>query len=110
MASLPQLGMGPYSKYPSRAVAAAISKYFLLVVAVLGVVGLPFVGFDFENIIIVAGLVTVTFSNTACTATFANVIPGRPVSVFAINHVLPAPSWSIAFITPSPFFRFRTIR
>jgi len=61
VASLTPPEMGDYRKYPGRVVAAAINKYFLLVVAVFGVVGLPFVGFDFENIIIVAGLVTVTF-------------------------------------------------
>jgi hypothetical protein len=59
VASLPELGI--YKKYASRAWAAAMNKYFLLVVAVLAVVSLPFLGFDFENIIIVAGLVTVTF-------------------------------------------------
>ena len=61
VASLPQPDLGAYRKYPGRAVAAAISKYFILVVAVLGVVGLPFLGFTFENVIIVVGLVTVTF-------------------------------------------------
>jgi hypothetical protein len=50
-----------YKKYPGRAKAAAVSKYFLLIVAVLAVLCLPFLGFDFENLIIVAGLVTVTF-------------------------------------------------
>jgi len=50
-----------YKRYPGRAWAAAISKYCLLVVAILSVVLLPFLGFDIENIIIVAGLVTVTF-------------------------------------------------
>jgi len=59
VASLPETGA--YKKYASRATAAAWSKYFLLVVAVLAVVLLPVLGFDFENLIIVAGLATVTF-------------------------------------------------
>lgn len=59
VASLPDVGV--YEKYASRAWAAGVSKYLLLVVAVLGVVSLPFLGFDFENLIIVVGLVTVTF-------------------------------------------------
>ena len=50
-----------YKKYPGRAWAAAISKYCLLVVAILSVVLLPILGFDIENMIIVVGLVTVTF-------------------------------------------------
>ena len=50
-----------YKRYKSRAWAAAISKYCLLLVAILGVVALPIVGFDIEDLIIVAGLVTVTF-------------------------------------------------
>jgi len=59
MASLPDLGA--YKKYPGRAWAAAISKYCLLVVAVAGVVLMPVLGFDFENLIIEAGLITVTY-------------------------------------------------
>jgi hypothetical protein len=50
-----------YGKFPSRANAAAWNKYFVLVVAVLGLVLLPFLGDYIENTIIVAGLVTVTF-------------------------------------------------
>jgi len=50
-----------YKKYPRRALAAAISKYCLLLVAILAVVCLPLVGFDLEDLIIVAGLATVTF-------------------------------------------------
>jgi len=50
-----------YRKFPSRARAAAWSKYFILVVAVLGLVLLPFLGDYVENAIIVAGLATVTF-------------------------------------------------
>jgi hypothetical protein len=50
-----------YDKFPSRALAAAVSKYFLLVVAVLGVLVLPFAGFTLENLIIVVGLAAVTF-------------------------------------------------
>ena len=50
-----------YKRYPSRAWAAVISKYCILVVAILSVVLLPILGFDFENMIIVAGLVTVTY-------------------------------------------------
>jgi hypothetical protein len=53
--------MDVYKKYPGRAWAAAVSKYCLLVIAVLAVVLLPFLGFDFENLIITAGLATVTF-------------------------------------------------
>ncbi len=48
-------------KFRSRAWAAAISKYCLLVIAVLGVVTLPFLGFTLENLVIVAGLATVTY-------------------------------------------------
>jgi len=59
LASLPELST--YKKYPGRAKAAAVSKYFLLVVAVLAVVLLPILGFGFENLVIVAGLATVTF-------------------------------------------------
>jgi hypothetical protein len=59
VASLPETGL--YKRYNSRAWAAAINKYCLLFVAILSVVLLPFLGFDPENLIIVAGLVTVTF-------------------------------------------------
>jgi hypothetical protein len=58
VAALPDTGA--YRKYPGRAWAAAFNKYFLLVVAVLSVVFLPILGFTLENIIIVAGLITVT--------------------------------------------------
>jgi hypothetical protein len=61
VASLPQPDLALYRKYPNRAVAAAFSKYFILVVAVLAVVSLPLMGFDLENIVITAGLVTVTY-------------------------------------------------
>jgi hypothetical protein len=59
VASLPQAGIS--EKYRSRAVAAAISKYCLLVVAVVGVATLPMLGLTVENIIIVIGLITVTY-------------------------------------------------
>jgi hypothetical protein len=59
VASLPD--MFTYKKYPGRAKAATVNKYCLLVVALLSVVCLPFLGFDFENLIVTAGLVTVTF-------------------------------------------------
>jgi len=59
VASLTELDT--YKKYAGRAWAAAVSKYCLLVIAVLAVVSLPFVGFDLENLIIVIGLATVTF-------------------------------------------------
>jgi hypothetical protein len=58
LASLPELST--YKKYPGRVRAAAWSKNILLVVTILAVVCLPF-GFDFEDVIIVAGLVAVTF-------------------------------------------------
>jgi hypothetical protein len=58
VASLPSTEMN--RKYEGRAWAAAFSKYFLLVVAVLSVVSLPLMGFDLENLIVVVGLVTVT--------------------------------------------------
>jgi hypothetical protein len=51
----------PFKRYKSRAWAAAISKYGILVIAILSVVLLPLLGFTFENIIIVVGLITVTF-------------------------------------------------
>ena len=50
-----------YTKYRSRAWAAAISKYCILVVAILGVVLFPFLGDYLENGIIVVGLITVTY-------------------------------------------------
>jgi hypothetical protein len=50
-----------YKKYPGRAWAATVNKYCLLVVAVVAVLCLPVLGFNFENIIIVIGLATVTF-------------------------------------------------
>jgi hypothetical protein len=59
LASLPE--SGAFKKYPGRAWAAAVNKYCILVVAILSVVLLPFLGFDVENLIIVAGLATVTF-------------------------------------------------
>jgi hypothetical protein len=61
LATLPQPDSVVYRKYAGRAVAAAFSKYFILVVAVLAVVSLPFLGFSVENIIITVGLVTVTY-------------------------------------------------
>lgn len=59
VASLPEVTI--YKKYPGRAWAAAISKYCLLVVTILAVMCLPVVGFDFEDLIIVAGLAMVTY-------------------------------------------------
>jgi hypothetical protein len=59
VASLPETGL--YKKYKGRAWAAAISKYCILVVAILSVVLLPVLGFDLENIIIAVGLSTVTY-------------------------------------------------
>jgi len=59
VASLPQLST--FKKYPSRAWAAAINKYCILVVAVFSVVLLPMLGFDLENIVIIIGLGAVTF-------------------------------------------------
>jgi len=50
-----------FKKYPSRAWAAAVSKYSILVVAIAAVVLLPFLGFTLENIIVTVGLITVTF-------------------------------------------------
>ncbi len=60
LASLPPQ-IDEFRKYPGRAWAAAISKYVLLVVAILSVLSLPLLGFDLENGIVVIGLVTVTF-------------------------------------------------
>jgi hypothetical protein len=59
VASLPDLAT--FKKYPSRARMAALSKYSVLVVAVAAVILLPFLGFDFENLVITVGLITVTF-------------------------------------------------
>jgi hypothetical protein len=59
LASLPQVTVN--KKYASRATAAAVNKHCLLVVAILGVVLLPFLGFTIENLIIAVGLITVTF-------------------------------------------------
>ena len=59
VASLSQVDIS--KKYRSRAVAAAISKYCLLLVAVLGVLTLPLLGLTLENIVIVIGLVAVTY-------------------------------------------------
>jgi hypothetical protein len=59
LASLPQVGLS--KKYRGRAVAAAISKYCLALVAGVGVVTLPFLGITVENVIIVIGLITVTY-------------------------------------------------
>jgi len=92
VASLPLPDAVLYRKYANRAWAAAVSKYFLLVVAVLAVISLPFMGFTIENIVITAGLVTVT-------ATFASTIPRRPASAFAIKPALPRPSSSTVCIT-----------
>lgn len=54
-----------YERYPSRARAAAGSKYVLLVVTVIGALLVPFFwrfsGFSLEDVIILAGLSTVTF-------------------------------------------------
>jgi hypothetical protein len=60
VAALPAPGADGYQKFQSRAWAAAFDKYFILIVAVLSVVLLPFLGFTAENVIIVAGLITVT--------------------------------------------------
>lgn len=59
IASLPDLTT--YKKFPGRARMAALSKYSVLVVAVAAVLLLPVLGFTFENLVIAAGLVTVTF-------------------------------------------------
>ena len=60
LASLPD--SGEYKSYPSRARAAALSKSILIIVAVLSAIWicLP-IGFSIEGVIIVAGLVAVTF-------------------------------------------------
>jgi hypothetical protein len=66
------------TKFTSRAWTAAISKYFLLVVAVLGVLILPFGGFDLENLVIVAGLATVTFFEYRVHRYFSEGNPAAP--------------------------------
>ena len=72
LATLPNAGVGPtegappevdlsaFKRYPSRAWAAAMSKYGLLAIAIFGVLLYPFLGSYFENGVIVAGLITVT--------------------------------------------------
>ncbi len=63
VASLPATRL--YERYASRAKAAAISKYVLVVVAVIAVLFLPgawsMFGFSIEDIIVTGGLVAVTF-------------------------------------------------
>jgi hypothetical protein len=63
VASLPDVRV--FERYPSRAKAAAGSKYVLLVVTVIGALLVPvswkFSGFSLEDVIILAGLTTVTF-------------------------------------------------
>lgn len=78
VASLPQPDLALYRKYPGRAVAAAFSKYFILVVAVLAVLSLPLIGFDLENIIITAGLVTVTYFEFRVHRYFSECDPRAP--------------------------------
>src|SRR5271170_7656847 len=58
VASLPEINT--YKKYPGRVKASAWSKNILVVVAVLAGLSLPF-NFDFEDVIIVIGLATVTY-------------------------------------------------
>jgi len=61
LASLQQVQQAsPFRKYRSRAVAAAISKYSLLVVAVAGVFLVPFIGSYVENGIVLAAIWAVT--------------------------------------------------
>lgn len=71
-----------YKKYPSRAWAATVNKYCLLVVAILSVVLLPILGFDFENMIIVAGLATVTYFEFRVHRYFCERNPNAPTLGF----------------------------
>jgi hypothetical protein len=57
----PEVDLSAFKRYPSRAWAAAMSKYCLLAVAVFGVLLYPFLGSYIENGIIVVGLITVTY-------------------------------------------------
>jgi hypothetical protein len=61
VSSAPSADLSPYRRYKSRAIMAAMSKYTLLVIAVFGVVIVPFIGSYLENGIVLIGLITVTF-------------------------------------------------
>lgn len=78
VASLPLPDAVLYRKYANRAWVAAVSKYFLLVVAVLAVVSLPFMGFTIENIVITVGLVTVTVFEFRVHRYFCEYNPAAP--------------------------------
>ena len=80
IASLPETGL--FKKYKSRAWAAAMSKYTILMVAILSVVLLPFIGFDLENLIIVAGLITVTVFEFRVHRYFCENNPKAPILGF----------------------------
>ncbi len=66
-----------YKKYPGRAKVAAWSKNILVVIAVFAALILPF-SFDLENVIIVAGLATVTFFEFRVYAYFSEGNPAAP--------------------------------
>jgi hypothetical protein len=52
---------GPSVKYRNRAWVAAVSSGTFVVLSVLSLLLLPLLGFDLEDVIVVAGLATVTF-------------------------------------------------
>jgi len=79
LASLPELGL--YAKYRGRARAAAWSKSILLIVAILSALIVPF-DFDFEGVIIVAGLATVTFFEFRVHRYFRDLNPAAPTLGF----------------------------
>ena len=71
-----------FRRYPGRAWTAAVSKYFLLVVAVLGLGLLPFLGLTVENIFIEIGLCVVTFFEYRVHTYFRTNDPRGPVLGF----------------------------
>jgi hypothetical protein len=80
LASLPETG--DMRKYASRARAAAVSKGVLLVVTILAVLCVPFnldsLSAIVENVIIVAGLATVTFFENRTHRFFREGNPAAP--------------------------------
>jgi hypothetical protein len=98
--------MNVYRKYPGRARAAAWSKSVLLVVVIFAGLIIPF-SFDFENLLIFAGLATVTYFEARVHRGFQQGKPDAPklgftnqscfaagILIYGIYHAILPPQFS----------------
>jgi len=80
---VPEAGPDPFRKYRSRAVAAAFSKYFLLIAAIIstGLTCTP-IGFGIEGIIVSVSLIALTYFEYRVHSGFRDHQPEAPLLGF----------------------------